>query len=40
VFNNNRLHELLGGELDWNKSDNMIVWKVYVGSDVKSYMVK
>jgi len=26
-FNNDRLHELFGGELDWNKPDNFIIWK-------------
>ncbi|MDD4872061.1 MAG: L-dopachrome tautomerase-related protein [Kiritimatiellae bacterium] len=40
LFNNNRLHELLGGELDWNNPDNLIIWKAYVGEDVKSYLTK
>ena len=38
VFNNNRLHELFGGELDWNDEYNLIVWKAYLGEDVKSYL--
>lgn len=38
VFNNNRLHELFGGELDWNNKYNLIVWKAFVGDDVKSYL--
>lgn len=38
VFNNNRLHELLGGELDWDNEYNLIVWKAFVGDDVKSYL--
>jgi hypothetical protein len=38
VFNNNRLHELFGGELDWDNEYNMIVWKAFVGHDVKAYL--
>lgn len=38
VFNNNRLHELFGGELDWDNEYNLIVWKAFVGDDVKSYL--
>jgi len=38
VFNNNRLHELFGGELDWENEYNLIVWKAFVGDDVKSYL--
>jgi sugar lactone lactonase YvrE len=38
VFNNNRLHELFGGELDWEDEYNLIVWKAFVGDDVKAYL--
>lgn len=37
LFNNNRLHQLFGGELDWNDDYNFIIWKAYVGDEVKSY---
>ena len=29
-FNNDRLHELFGGELDWDKPDNFNIWKAPV----------
>ncbi len=38
VFNNNRLHELFGGELDWDNEYNLIVWKAFLGEGVKSYL--
>lgn len=38
IFNNNRLHELFGRELDWDDPDNLIVWKAFLGDNVKSYM--
>ena len=38
VFNNNRLHELFGGELDWDNEYNLIVWKAFLGDDVNSYL--
>jgi sugar lactone lactonase YvrE len=38
IFNNNRLHELFGGDLDWEDEYNLIVWKAYLGEDVKSYL--
>ncbi len=38
LFNNNRLHELFGGDLDWNDEYNLIVWKAYLGDEVKSYL--
>jgi sugar lactone lactonase YvrE len=38
VFNNNRLHELFGGELDWDNEYNLIVWKAFLGEDIKSYL--
>jgi len=38
LFNNNRLHELFGGELNWEDEYNLIVWKAYMGEDVKSYL--
>ena len=36
LFNNNHLHQLFSGELDWNNEYNFIIWKAYVGN-VKSY---
>jgi sugar lactone lactonase YvrE len=38
IFNNNRLHELFGGDLDWEDEYNLIVWKAYLGEGVKSYL--
>jgi sugar lactone lactonase YvrE len=38
IFNNNRLHELFGGELDWDDPYNLIVWRAFVGDGVKSYL--
>lgn len=38
LFNNNRLHELFGGDLDWSNEYNLIVWKAYLGEGVKSYL--
>lgn len=38
IFNNNRLHELFGGDLDWNYEYNLVVWKAFVGEDVKAYL--
>jgi sugar lactone lactonase YvrE len=38
IFNNNRLHELFGGELDWADPYNLIVWRAFVGGGVKSYL--
>jgi sugar lactone lactonase YvrE len=38
VFNSNRLHELFGGDLDWDYEYNMVVWKAYLGEDVKAYL--
>lgn len=38
-FNNNRLHELFGGELDWNKPDNLIIWKAAVPEGAGSYLM-
>jgi hypothetical protein len=38
VFDNNRLHELFGGDLDWENEYNLIVWKAYLGQGVKSYL--
>lgn len=38
IFNNNRLHELFSGELDWEDEYNLIVWKAYLGEGVKSYL--
>lgn len=38
LFNNNRLHELFQGDLDWNDEYNLIIWKAYLGKGVKSYL--
>ncbi|MBA2941466.1 hypothetical protein HZF08_24590 [Paenibacillus sp. CGMCC 1.16610] len=39
IFNNNRLHEMVEDhEIDWNNPYNLIIWKAYVGKDVKSYL--
>jgi sugar lactone lactonase YvrE len=38
IFNNNRLHELFGDDLDWDNERNLIVWKAFLGEDVKSYL--
>jgi sugar lactone lactonase YvrE len=39
LFNNNRLHEMFGGyEVDWTYPYNLIIWKAFVGYDVKSYL--
>ncbi|NIO09550.1 MAG: hypothetical protein GTO40_16725, partial [Deltaproteobacteria bacterium] len=38
IFNNNRLHELFEGDLEWEDEYNLIVWKAFVGEDVKSYL--
>ncbi len=38
LFNSNRLHELFGGELDWENEYNLIVWKAFLGEGVKSYL--
>lgn len=38
IFNNNRLHELFGGDLNWEDDYNLIVWKAFLGDSVKSYL--
>lgn len=38
IFNSNRLHELFGGDLDWDHPYNFVVWKAYLGEGVKSYL--
>lgn len=38
LFNNNRLHELFQGDLDWDDEYNLIIWKAYLGEGVKSYL--
>jgi sugar lactone lactonase YvrE len=38
IFNNNHLHVLFDGDLDWNDDNNFIVWKAYLGEGVKSYL--
>ena len=32
IFNNNRLHELFGDELDWDNPYNLIVWRIPPGA--------
>lgn len=41
IFNNNRLHQMFErnqDDIDWNYPYNLIIWKAYVGKDVKSYL--
>lgn len=38
IFNSNRLHELFGGDLDWEHPYNFVVWKAYLGEGVRSYL--
>jgi sugar lactone lactonase YvrE len=38
IFNNNRLHILFDGDLDWDNPDNMVVWTAFIGEGVKSYL--
>lgn len=38
IFNSNRLHELFGGDLDWDNPENFVVWKAYLGDGIKSYL--
>jgi len=38
IFNNNRLHELFEGDLDWEDEYNLIVWKAYLGEGFRSYL--
>jgi len=38
IFNSNRLHELFGGDLDWEHPYNFVVWKASLGEGVKSYL--
>ncbi|NWF69150.1 MAG: SMP-30/gluconolactonase/LRE family protein [Chloroflexi bacterium] len=38
IFNHNRLHELFGGDLDWEYPYNLVVWKAHLGADVRSYL--
>ena len=38
IFNNNQLHVLFDGDLDWNDENNFIVWKAFLGEGVKSYL--
>jgi hypothetical protein len=40
IFNSNRLHQMFGNEdeINWDYPYNLIVWKAYVGKDVKSYL--
>lgn len=38
LFNNNRLHEMFQGDLNWNDEYNLIIWKAYLGEGIKSYL--
>jgi sugar lactone lactonase YvrE len=41
IFNSNRLHQMFEetqDEIDWNYPYNLIIWKAFVGYDVKSYL--
>lgn len=38
LFNTNRLHQLFRDQLDWSDTDNLIIWKAYLGPGVKSYL--
>ena len=38
LFDSNRLHQLLRGQLDWDNPENLVVWKAYLGQGVKSYL--
>jgi sugar lactone lactonase YvrE len=38
IFNNNHLHVLFDGDLDWDDENNFIVWKAYLGEGIKSYL--
>jgi sugar lactone lactonase YvrE len=39
IFNNNRLHQMFGNdEINWDYPYNLIIWKAFVGKDVKSYL--
>jgi len=41
IFNSNRLHQILEhpqSQIDWDYPYNLIIWKAFVGKDVKSYL--
>jgi sugar lactone lactonase YvrE len=40
IFNNNRLHQMFGdpNKINWDYPYNLIIWKAFVGKDVKSYL--
>jgi sugar lactone lactonase YvrE len=41
LFNNNRLHQMFDEpeqDIDWTYPYNLIIWKAFVGDDVKSYL--
>lgn len=40
MFSTNQLHFLNAAELDYEKPDNLFIWKAYVGDDVKTYLTK
>ncbi|MCI1774017.1 L-dopachrome tautomerase-related protein [Paenibacillus lautus] len=40
IFNNNRLHRMFEEpqNIDWDDPYNLIIWRAYIGRDVKSYL--
>lgn len=40
IFNNNRLHRMFEQppNIDWEDPYNLIIWKAYMGKDIKSYL--
>jgi len=40
IFNNNRLHRMFEEpqNIDWDDPYNLIIWRAYIGPDVKSYL--
>lgn len=41
IFNSNRLHQMFEPgqpDMDWSYPYNLIIWKAYIGPDVKSYL--
>ncbi|MCC7206674.1 MAG: SMP-30/gluconolactonase/LRE family protein [Anaerolineae bacterium] len=38
IFNSNRLHELFGNDIDFDNPYNFVVWRAWLGGDVRSYL--
>ncbi|HYN76908.1 MAG TPA: L-dopachrome tautomerase-related protein [Lamprocystis sp. (in: g-proteobacteria)] len=38
VFNSNRLHQMVDGDMDWDDPDNFIVWRAFLGASSQSYL--